>query len=222
MTSINGDRSDLVRRMEITKEIRFAMVRRFRKMNNSDQLFISGLSLLIVITSMVSIVFSDDFSSKQVSAIGVFSVSISIYIIMLNYEFSKRDFERKILQIDQSASKIHDIYVELKNESSQEIINEKYKKYKKIINKFNFEHEEVDKNFILASNVSLRKESDDILDKDAQEFKKNYNNAIRSRLINQMIFPVVCVFVLFSALWFYQQKPPSADRLQSSQSQKLN
>ncbi|MGQ3285274.1 hypothetical protein [Bosea sp. (in: a-proteobacteria)] len=121
MTSINGDRSDLVRRMEITKEIRFAMVRRFRKMNNSDQLFISGLSLLIVITSMVSIVFSDDFSSKQVSAIGVFSVSISIYIIMLNYEFSKRDFERKILQIDQSASKIHDIYVELKNESSRKL-----------------------------------------------------------------------------------------------------
>src|SRR4051794_34792499 len=106
----------LERRAEITRQVRYAAAARLRREKTAARLIVSILSLIIIAFSVAILVFASRFSEFQIALMNVVIITISLYIIVINYEFERRDFDRTILNLERSTSQIRELLIDLKDD----------------------------------------------------------------------------------------------------------
>lgn len=188
---------DLLRRVETTKEIRYANLHRFNRYLGNDQIVLNVLSLMIILASLISLVFAESISPMENKAVGVFTAAISVYIIILNYEMTKKRMEYKAAILEISAGLLNNLYISMRsvrNVSDAEF-DVFFKKYRVHLMRFDLTHENDDRDYVLAEKAHLR--SDDWRHgvTESEQLKVDWRKKGRTRITYQMIIPVIAMII---------------------------
>lgn len=149
---------DLRRRIEITRQVRYAVARRFRKEKACARIIVSFLSLIIVAFSVVALVFAKAVDEQLVTIINVIIIVISFYIIIVNYEFERRDFDRQISLLEKSTAALREVYSDASEVDAgatarwDKISN----RYEAILREYSYQSEDKDFNYVMLRNPQLK------------------------------------------------------------------
>jgi hypothetical protein len=151
----------LIRHIETTRAVRYAIARRLRREKTCARVVVSFLSLIIIGSSVGSLVFSDQLGRTQVTVVSIINIVISAYIIIMNYEFDRRDFDRQIMSLEKSTSRLRELYYAVKNLSiwNQTLLRRHTETYNTILREHTFQTEERDYNYVLLVQTHLRGEN---------------------------------------------------------------
>lgn len=200
---------DLLKRMEITKTIRFTSSLRLRREKKITDVILNSLSFAIAAFSLISLVFAERFSAVQIAVVGTFTVVMSFYIIILNYEFSKRQFDKDINNLELSANEIFEIHLHLgfaihefyengpmeKSDSEHSIAKKYFEMYNTCLKRFQFAHEEKDVDYVLWKYPELRSSGYTITREDSNKVRKRYELSHVYISLIRLSLPVITAMI---------------------------
>jgi len=168
---MHTDKEDLLRRIQISKDIRFANMHRFNKYISNDQIVIQMINFSIITVSLISLLFSEFFTPFFYRCIGVYVIAMSVFMIILNYESLKKKLEYKMCKLELSAGTLNDLAIRMKTSKdlSEKQLSETYSKYKNTLDLFDCIHEEIDRYYVLAENRNYQKIDENIDEEKSKE-----------------------------------------------------
>jgi len=201
---MHTDKEDLLRRIQISKDIRFANMHRFNKYISNDQIVIQMINFSIITVSLISLLFSEFFTPFFYRCIGVYVIAMSVFMIILNYESLKKKLEYKMCKLELSAGTLNDLAIRMKTSKdlSEKQLSETYSKYKNTLDLFDCIHEEIDRYYVLAENRNYQKIDENIDEEKSKEHISKWQLKPRNRIIMQLLAPVF--FTMILALLFVQ------------------
>jgi hypothetical protein len=151
----------LSRHVDITRDVRYAIARRLRREKACARVVVSLLSLVIIGFAIAFLVFSEDFTHTQIAAVSVLNILVSSYIIVMNYEFERRDFDRQIMILEKSTSQLRELHYALTNNQvwTKAALQKYTETYNAILREFRFQTEERDYDYVMLMHPHKRGEN---------------------------------------------------------------
>jgi len=103
------------------------------------------------------LIFADQLGKTQETVVNVINIVISAYIIIMNYEFDKRDFDRQILTLEKSTTELRELHYAARQTSVWTInLLDDYTEQYNILREYKFQTEERDYQYVMLVNTNLR------------------------------------------------------------------
>jgi hypothetical protein len=151
----------LIRHIDLQRTIRYAIARRLRREKTCARIVVSFLSLIIIASSIASLIFADQLGKTLGAAINVVNIIVSAYIIIMNYEFDKRDFDRQIMMLEKSTTELRELHYAARHvlNWSKAMLDRYTERYNSIMREHKFQTEQRDYQYVMLVNTHLRGEN---------------------------------------------------------------
>lgn len=141
----------LRRNADATRRVRMFAAARLRREKTAARLLGSCLSLVIVACSIALLVFGARLTPFQTAVLNVIVIIVSIYIIILGYEFDRREFDRTLGGLERSTARLREFYtsIALIDAGASDEVERAHNDYSAILRESPFPTEERDYQFFL-------------------------------------------------------------------------